>query len=64
MMIRSAFASPKSGPKQQFGARGPRSTGIVSCGPRRDAAMIVVAADNAVNARPLLTRLSNGEIGE
>jgi hypothetical protein len=62
MMIRSAFASPKSGPQHRFGGRGPRSTGIVSCAPRRDAAMMVVAADNAVNARPH-KRLSNGEIG-
>jgi hypothetical protein len=53
MMIRNAFASPKSGPEHEFGDRGPRSTGDALCAPRRNAAMMVVVADNAVNAKPL-----------
>lgn len=53
MTIRSAFASPKSGLKHEYCGRGPRSTGFIECELRRNAAMIVVAADNAGYAAPL-----------
>jgi hypothetical protein len=53
MTIRSAFAPPKSGLEHEFSGRGPRSTGFAVCELSRNAAMMVVAAENAVNAKPL-----------
>jgi hypothetical protein len=52
MMVRSAFAPPKRGLEHEYCGRSSRSTGIVFCDPTRNAAVMVVAAHNAVNANP------------
>jgi hypothetical protein len=52
MIIRSAFAPPKRGLKHEFRGRRSRSTGFVPSDPNRNATMMVVAADNAVNVNP------------